>query len=1403
MKSNNDEHNSTKPLVKSTIEFPVVGIGASAGGLDSFKKFIKGIPANSDMAYILVQHLAATHESVLPELLQKVTNIPIHEVTDKIRIESNNIYIIPANKLLTANDGVLELSPRPSKEQRSLPVDVFFTSLAEVHGVHAIGVVLSGTGSDGTLGLKAIKDHGGMTFAEDMTSAAFSGMPASAIQADVVDFILPAESIPLKITEINRHDAVQETSMTGKPVHDGEVYKEIVGLLKIRKGTDFTYYKQPTIRRRILRRIALNKLNSPGEYLRYMKELDTEQDILYQDLLIPVTSFFRDQKTFDTLCESVLPNIEKAKLTNEPIRIWIAGCSTGQEAYSFAICLKEYLGNLTQGGFSTVSRVQIFATDISEPAISKARTGIYSKSELEGLSPERLDNFFTKFDGRYQLNKAIRDMCVFAVHNFLKDPPFAKVDLVSCRNVLIYMEPYLQNKALSAFHYALNPAGYLLLGKAENTSYVSDLFATVGKKDKLFIRKDAPGRYRYSTNLATEQIPKVAKTSLLRESPVIDFQKSADAILLSKFSPVGVVVNQDMDIVHFRGNTGSYLEPSPGKASLNLFKMARPGLAFELRSILHKAKQLNEHVVKESVAFIINNEQHYINIEAIPLPHTIEPHFLVLLHDTTDSSPRKPERKNAGLSFKNDGEMLLQKSEQELLQLREDIKSITEAQEAANEELQSANEELLSGSEELQSLNEELEAGKEELQSTNEELTVINQEMIGLNEQLREARNYAEAIITTIREPLLVLDKNMCIKTANRSFYKTFNVNETEVEGSNFFELSNGRWNIPELRLQLEKILPEATRFSDLEVSRQFPNIGHRVMLLNGTEMLRESGDEKLILLAIEDITERALSLKKIEETSERYTNVLMQSPFAFSIMKGKEMVITIANNLMKDFWGKGYEVEGKKLLEVLPELEGQSFTVMMEEAYQSGKAVYANEMLAQFKHINVMEDRYFNIIYQPHLEADGAVTGVITIAHEVTNQVLAHKKAQAQAVMVRNLLMTAPGFVATLIGPTHVYDIVNEQYQSLFGKRKLQGNPIMVASPELEGQGFDKLLDKVFITGEPYVSIDIPITLARDEELEPEVRYFNFSYQPIFDEKQKIISILVFGYEVTQQVISKNKNFEDAQLHSRELELKVQQRTSELVMANEALKKMNHELESFTYISSHDLQEPLRKIQSFVSRLLNTEHASLSEKGKDYFNRMSNAAARMQQLIEDLLDYSHAHIADKVFVKTNLDLIISEMKSDFSDMLIEKSATIEADNLGFADISHFQLRQLINNLITNSLKFARPGVNPHINIKTEIGEGSKLTIENTEIPPAGLSASQQYCHISFTDNGIGFDPIYKEKIFQVFQRLHGKEAYPGTGIGLAIVQKIINNHNGYITATGALGEGARFDIYLPQQSKN
>jgi two-component system CheB/CheR fusion protein len=837
--------------------FPVVGVGASAGGLNAFKRLIKAIPENSGVAYILVQHLEPTHDSLLVDLLQKATNIPVREITNNIHVEPNQIYIIPSNKLLTANDGRLELSPRPPKNERNMPIDVFFTSLAEVHQSHAIGVVLSGTATDGTLGLKAIKDHGGITFAQEQASAAFDGMPQSAIDADVVDFILAPEEIPLLLAKLTlTYNSGLIPDRVGGQLSEEEVFRQLLTLLRVRKETDFTYYKQTTIRRRIIRRMGLLKRTDIADYLAYFRENVAEQDLLYHDLLIPVTGFFRDPRTFDIVCETLLPLLLKEKDYLNPLRIWIAGCSTGEEPYSMAICLQEYLGEN-----AGECRIQIFATDISEKAITKARSGIYSKRDVAGLSPERVQKNFTKINGSFQINRPIRDMCVFASHNFLKDPPFAKMDFVSCRNVLIYMEALLQKRALATFHYALKEKGYLLLGHSETTAPASDLFLPFDKNNKIYSRKTAPGKFFHVTTDRRES-GSPDKEQLVGNKPGRDdFQKSADDLLLSGYTPPGVVVNDRMEIVQFRGSTGAWLEPSPGKPNLNILKMAREGMAFELRNALHKAKAVNQPQVKENIPIQSMGKQQLVTIEVIRLPDTVEPYYLILFRDPVAQSSGAPgaqtDRQSAATEGQDNAESLRNlQLKKELAQLREDIRGITQDQEASNEELQSANEELLSGSEELQSLNEELETSKEEIQSTNEELTTLNQELVDRNEQLNLSRLYAESIVATIREPLLILDRNMHIKTANRAFYKKFGTSEEKTEGKSFYGLGGGQWDIPALRSILGTILTGEGKITDFELRHTFEGIGERILLLNFCEIFRKDDTEQLILMAMEDVTE-------------------------------------------------------------------------------------------------------------------------------------------------------------------------------------------------------------------------------------------------------------------------------------------------------------------------------------------------------------------------------------------------------------------------------------------------------------------------------------------------------------------------------------------------------------------
>jgi two-component system CheB/CheR fusion protein len=854
-------------------DFRIVGIGASAGGIDAFKRFLKAIPLDSGMAYVLVQHLDPSHQSILPDILSRVTKIPVLEITNDIHLAPNHIYVIPENKTLTSTDGILKLTTR-NKTKTNSAINVFFISLAEVHQSLAVGVVLSGVASDGTLGLKAIKAHGGITFAQDQKSAGYGEMPQNAVNAEVVDFVLPPEKIPGKLLQIIATYKKSKSKDKHLFKNDETVFKHILFLIHQRSGVDFTYYKQTTIQRRLARRMAISEKVKLSDYLKFLRRDKTEQDALFRDLLIPVTAFFRDPKIFKTISETIFPLLLKNKTVSNPIRMWIAGCSTGEEAYSLAISLHQFLGTK----FSN-RRIQIFASDISESAITKARMGIYHQSELENISAPILKKYFTKKNERYQVNKEIRDICVFAVHNFLKDPPFAKMDLISCRNALIYMDTFLQKKALNTFHYALKDTGFLFLGKSETTGPASELFTAFAKSDKIYLRKLVPGRFIHVTSERKEEafFPKIKK-KLKAEGRQTDFSKSAEAILLSKYTPASVVVNDQMDIVHINGNIISFLGPSQGKPTFNLLKMAREGLAFDLRNALHKAKIRNTVIIKEGIPVKTNGKTTQVTIEVLPLTNTVELHFLILFRKTIIKE-RKGKKVADSFSKKTHTDGNLQRVKQlerELEQTHEDMRSITEEQEASNEELQSANEELLSGSEELQSLNEELETAKEELQSSNEELIIINQELLDKQEQVNESRQYTEAIFATIREPLVILDRNLRIKTINTSFSKKFNVTEFESEGKLIYEIQNHLFDNTMLRSLLEKILPQRTEMNDYEIVINLLPLGECNMLLNARHVINEKNKEQLILLAIEDITERKIltlatqSATKIAEEAKR-----------------------------------------------------------------------------------------------------------------------------------------------------------------------------------------------------------------------------------------------------------------------------------------------------------------------------------------------------------------------------------------------------------------------------------------------------------------------------------------------------------------------------------------------------
>jgi len=760
--------------------FPVVGIGASAGGLEAFSQLLRHLPTDAGMAYILVQHLAPHHPSALTSLLKQETSMPVSEIVDGMKIKPNQVYVIPPNTILAIHCGVLHLMPRHGRRGQNLVIDYFFHSLAEDQGGKAIGVILSGAASDGVLGLKAIKAEGGITFSQDQDSAKYDGMPHSAIVAGCVDFVLPPDKIASELVRIARHPYGLVRLQSMQPIegiaNNEEGLSKIFILLRRHSGVDFTYYKQSTIQRRIKRRMVLNRLEKLSDYIKFLQENLQETDALYNDILINVTSFFREPDSFDFLTHHIFPSFFEGAVNEKPLRIWVPGCSTGEETYSIAISLLEYMGD------KGVSRpVQIFSTDIDERAIDKARAGIYPEAIIKEVSGERLRRFFSKQDGGYQVNKYLRDMCLFARQNVVKDPPFSKLDLVSCRNLLIYLGPILQKKTLSLLHYALKPKGFLLLGSAETIGESADLFKLVDQKHKTYEKKSIP--FSLPLDLSppivhsltpSHPFPNPHEKLRLTSFGSSTLQEIVDRLVIKRYSPPGVVINDQMDILQFRGQTGFYLEPAPGEASLNLVRMAREELLPELHSVTTKAIKENVAVRKDGVHLKQNGKIVKINIDVTPIKLQEESgrHFLVLFESVKESEPdetaHKSKRRRQTTPVAEVSEL-----QHELAITKEYLQSVIEQQETTNEELRSANEEIQSSNEELQSINEELETAKEELQSVNEELATVNEELEGRNIDLSQLNDDLTNLINNINIPILFIGSDLRIQRLSLLAEKT------------------------------------------------------------------------------------------------------------------------------------------------------------------------------------------------------------------------------------------------------------------------------------------------------------------------------------------------------------------------------------------------------------------------------------------------------------------------------------------------------------------------------------------------------------------------------------------------------------------------------------------------------
>ena len=953
--------------------FAIVGLGASAGGLEAFEQFFSQMPPKSGLAFVLVSHLDPGHVSILTEILQRSTAMPVLEAQDQMLVAPDTVYVIPPNRDMAIFRGALQLSVPEEPRGQRMPIDAFLRSLAEDQGERAVGIVLSGTGTDGTLGLRAVLGAGGVTLVQEPGTAKYDGMPSSAIKAGYVTQILAVEKMPAALIAGVRNSAAHRESQpasTSSQVPPGGMNR-LLSLLRTATGHDFSLYKKSTIGRRIERRMAQHELTDVEVYSRYLKEHPAEAQALVKELLINVTSFFRDPEAFVVLKQEILPQLFADKPEDYVFRVWVAGCASGEEAYSIAMLLREFMDE-TERAF----KVQIYATDLDDDAIAVARAGLYPPNVAADLSPERLRRFFVKEDAGYRIKKAVREMVVFAIQNVIKDPPFTKLDLASCRNLMIYLEPELQDRLIPAFHYALKPGGVLFLSPSESIGRHPELFSPLSRKWKIYravhsataARALMAGDFSWATAAGARGTKEA--TARVKESNLAELTRR---MLLQTYAPASVVVDAKGNILYVHGETGKYLRPAPGQASLNVVDMAREGLQQELRPALSAAASHGAPTLGRRASLKSNGELQTVSFSVRPLPDAETNPGLLLL--SFQDLPQEAASSRRGRRAGSAEAERIAELERDLAATRENLQANIEEHQASSEELKSTNEELQSTNEELQSTNEEMETSKEELQSVNEELITVNSELQAKIEQLagmqndmknlldsinigtvfldrqllirrftreaaklyrlvatdvgrpladiksnldgdtligeaqtvldslqpcehevtapdgacyllriqpyrtldniidgvvltftdisqrvvaetaaQKARHLAESIVATVREPLVVLDGDMKVVSASRSFYRYFRTAPDDTVGRSIYDLGDGQWNIAALRELLETILPRDQSFEGLVIERDFPLIGHSKMLLNARRLVGDDGEKPLLLLAMEAV---------------------------------------------------------------------------------------------------------------------------------------------------------------------------------------------------------------------------------------------------------------------------------------------------------------------------------------------------------------------------------------------------------------------------------------------------------------------------------------------------------------------------------------------------------------------
>jgi two-component system CheB/CheR fusion protein len=1499
---------SVKPNSLPDNDHYVVAIGASAGGLEAIHEFFDNMPSNGNFSFVIIQHLSPDYKSLLVELVAKHTNMKVVEAMHNVPVEKDYVYVIPNNKLLTIEDHKLVLSEKNFEKAPNTAIDTFLHSLADDQGSKAIAVILSGTGTDGTRGIAAIHEAGGMVLVQDPITAKFDGMPNSAIASGNVDYILAPELMPEEVFNYIKERPIR-IAEEGKP--DESLLPEVLKLVEKNCQYDFYNYKTPTILRRIGRRMGHLGHKNFTEYLDYLKSSPEECKILGKEFLIGVTKFFRDKAAFDILKNEVFPEILSSKENGDVLKIWVTACSTGEEAYTMAMVVDDILQRAKKN-----LEVKIFATDIDLDAIEFASRGTYPAASISEIDPLFVKRYFTMQGGNVTINADIRKQIVFARHNVLKDPPFIKNDLVSCRNMLIYMNAILQRKVLSTLQFSLNTGGFLFLGPSEVPASVREGFEELNGKWKFYRKISNDNRYN------PERFPsaQIFRTQTDTRNPSRDsgtlkeLSEDFRRILTDEYGFAAVYVDKNLEIKEATGDFKKYLSLPDRISNMQILKMVSHDISLALNAAIRKATKENTKVTLNNLR--IKKEDKENNINIFVRPSSRDGYMLIVFGESHESLPFMktvteftPQNSEEAISY-------ISELEEELKETRATLQMTVESLETANEELQSSNEELLSANEELQSSNEELQSLNEELHTLNTEHQLRIKELIELNDDLNNYFRSTEIaqifvdnelrirkfnpvaikmvnlietdigrpidhISTNIKDNLLVRDINAVVKgggMVEKEVYLTtgkvslmrilpFVRQDNSIDGvvitfidiSRVKELDNiikGVFNSSLSAIMAFKVVRDVHRevvdfiwiasnhetdhllnrsqskYLGKSLKEEFPelvkkgifnkaiNVIKTGLPLRTELQLSANGNAQWFELAANQMMDGlVITLTNIDEKKKaeekfrqnyhelikvkenyRNLNVALEEKVkerTLELSQGEERFRLIANTASDAIWDldivnnhiwwsdsfytrfgfeRSEEVHaGNFWIQHIHPDDRERVNKDVNDAINEGKSWMAKYRLQK------KDGSFASILNKGTVlkDNDGTPYRMVGAMIDVTESEVAEQKIRVKNEELQKVLdefRFVTNFIPQMVWSTRPdghHDFYNKQwfdYTGLSFEATSGENWNTVLHPEDQQRAW-KVWKHCLQTGQPY---EIEYRLKRNDG---EYRWFLGRALPLRDERGQIMKWFGTCTDV-----------HDQKMLNEVLEQKVKERTTELQKTNAELEASNAELLQFASVASHDLKEPLRKIHIF-SNLVKDRYLPNMDGAAEYIERIISASARMTKLINDLLTFTRLSV-NASFENVSLNRLVDEVMSDLELAISEKHATIEVDDLPKIDAITGQIRQVFQNIISNALKFTRKDEKPRIKITCEIVDRCAVDAKRNE--------HGDFCRITIKDNGIGFDNEYAEKIFTIFQRLHSREQYDGTGIGLAITKKIIERHRGVIAATGKENEGSKFIIVLP-----